>query len=47
LVRRLWDRIISLYARGMTVHNIQRHLHILYRVEVSPDLISRLPISPG
>jgi putative transposase len=36
------DRIISLYARGMTVRDIQRHLHELYRVEVSPDLISRV-----
>ena len=36
------DRILSLYARGMTVREIQGHLHELYRVEVSPDLISRV-----
>jgi len=36
------ERIISLYARGMTVRDIRRHLHELYRVEVSPDLISRV-----
>ncbi len=36
------DRILSLYARGMTVREIQAHLHELYRVEVSPDLISRV-----
>jgi len=36
------DRIVSLYARGMTVREIQRHLRELYGVEVSPDLISRV-----
>ena len=36
------DRILSLYARGMTVREIRGHLHELYRVEVSPDLISRV-----
>ena len=36
------DRILSLYARGMTVREIQGHLQELYKVEVSPDLISRV-----
>ena len=36
------DKIISLYARGMTVREIQGHLKELYAVEVSPDLISRV-----
>jgi len=36
------DRIVSLYARGMTVREIQAHLQELYGVEVSPDLISRV-----
>lgn len=36
------DKIISLYARGMTVREIQGHLEELYGVEVSPDLISRV-----
>ncbi|MBU2634685.1 MAG: IS256 family transposase, partial [Nanoarchaeota archaeon] len=36
------DKIISLYARGMTVREIQGHLKQLYAVEVSPDLISRV-----
>ena len=36
------DRILSLYARGMTVREIQGHLRELYGVEVSPDLISRV-----
>ena len=38
-------RILSLYARGMTVREIQGHLQELYRVEVSPDLISRVRVS--
>ena len=36
------DRIISLYARGMTVRDVQAHLEEIYGVEVSPDLISRV-----
>ena len=35
------DKIISLYARGMTVRDIQRHLEEIYHVEVGHDLISR------
>ena len=36
------DRIISLYARGLSVREIRAHLRELYGVEVSPDLISRV-----
>src|SRR6266581_148765 len=36
------DKILSLYARGMTVREIQGHLAELYGAEVSPDLISRV-----
>ena len=36
------DRIVSLYARGMTVREIRSHLEELYGVAVSPDLISRV-----
>ena len=36
------DRIVSLYARGMTVREIRGHLQELYGVAVSPDLISRV-----
>jgi putative transposase len=36
------DRIIALYARGMTVRDIRAHLREMYDVEVSPDLISRV-----
>jgi len=34
------DKIISMYARGMTCRQIQAHLEEIYAVEVSPDLIS-------
>jgi putative transposase len=34
------DKILSLYARGMTTREIQSHLEEIYRVEVSPALIS-------
>src|ERR1044071_7385684 len=34
------DKIISMYARGMSTREIVGHLHDLYGVEVSPDLIS-------
>jgi len=34
------DKVIALYARGMTTREIQGHLHELYGVEVSPTLIS-------
>lgn len=34
------DKIISLYARGMTTRDIQSHLEEIYGVEVSPALIS-------
>ena len=34
------DKILSLYARGLTVREIQSHLEEIYQVEVSPSLIS-------
>lgn len=34
------DKVIALYARGMTTREIQGHLHELYGVDVSPSLIS-------
>jgi len=36
------ERIIALYARGMTVRDIRSHLEEIYGVDVSPDLISRV-----
>jgi len=35
-------QIISLYARGLSVRDVQAHLRQMYQVEVSPDLISRV-----
>jgi putative transposase len=34
------EKVIALYARGMTTREIQGHLHEIYAVEVSPSLIS-------
>ena len=34
------DKIVSMYARGMTTRDIQGHLEEIYGVEVSPTLIS-------
>ena len=34
------EKIISMYARGMSTREIVGHLHDLYGIDVSPDLIS-------
>jgi transposase-like protein len=36
------DHVIGMYARGMTVREIQAHLLQIYGLEVSPDLISTI-----
>jgi putative transposase len=36
------DKVISLYARGMTVREIQAHLEEMYGTEISPSLISSI-----
>ena len=36
------EKIVSMYARGMTVREIQGHLVELYGLDVSPDLISTI-----
>ena len=36
------DRILSLYARGMTIREIRAHVQEIYGVAGSPDLISRV-----
>ena len=44
-VRRLQgfdDKVISLYARGRSVREIQGYLQEIYQGEVSPDLISTI-----
>lgn len=35
------EKVIALYARGMTTRDIQHHLRELYGTDVSPELISR------
>src|ERR1700756_5347638 len=36
------DKIISMYARGMSTREIQGHLEEMYKIEVSPTLISNV-----
>jgi putative transposase len=36
------DKIISMYARGRSTREIQGHLEEIYKVEVSPQLISNV-----
>jgi putative transposase len=36
------DKILSLYARGMTTREIQEHLQEMYHTDVSPTLISNV-----
>ncbi|MHB1843355.1 MAG: IS256 family transposase [Deltaproteobacteria bacterium] len=36
------DKVLALYARGLSVRDIQGHLEELYGTEVSPELISRV-----
>src|SRR5438067_2878667 len=36
------DKIVSMYARGMTTREIQGHLQEIYAVDVSPTLISNV-----
>lgn len=34
------DKIVALYARGMSTRDIQAHVQELYGIEISPDLVS-------
>ena len=36
------DKILSLYARGLSTREIQQHLQEIYKVEISPALISQV-----
>jgi transposase-like protein len=36
------DKILSMYALGLTTRQIQDHLKEIYNVDVSPELISRV-----
>lgn len=35
------DKVVSLYARGMTTREIEQHLEEMYGIDVSPQFISR------
>jgi len=36
------DKVLALYARGMTTREIQGHLHEIYGTEISPQLVSEV-----
>ena len=36
------DQVLSMYAKGMTTRDIERHLENLYAIDASPELISRI-----
>jgi putative transposase len=36
------DQVLSMYAKGMSTRDIERHLEGLYGMDVSPELISRI-----
>jgi putative transposase len=36
------DKVLALYARGLSTRDIQEHLRELYGTDVAPDLISRV-----
>jgi transposase-like protein len=40
------DKVLALYARGLTTRDIQGHLEEMYQSEVSPALISAVPSVP-
>ena len=41
-VSRIEDQVLSMYAKGMSVRDIQTHLSDIYGVEASPALISNI-----
>lgn len=36
------DKIISMYAKGMTTRDIQAHIHEFYGMDISPTLVSQI-----
>jgi transposase-like protein len=36
------DKIISMYAKGMTTRDIQSHIHEIYGLDISPTLVSNI-----
>lgn len=41
-ISELEDKVLSMYAKGMTVRDIQEHLADIYGAEVSPQTISNI-----
>lgn len=41
-ISQIGDRVISMYAKGMTVRDIQSHLEEIYGAEISPQTISNM-----
>ena len=41
-ISELYDKVISMYTKGMTVRDIQSHLCDIYGAEISPQSISNL-----
>jgi transposase-like protein len=40
-VGKFTDKVVSLYARGMSTREIEEHLREMYEVEISPQFVSR------
>jgi len=36
------DQVLSMYGKGMTTRDIEKHLESLYGIDASPELISRI-----
>ena len=36
------DQVLSMYAKGMTTRDIEKHLESIYGIDASPELISRI-----
>jgi len=36
------DQVLSMYAKGMSTRDIEKHIESLYGIDVSPELISRI-----
>lgn len=44
-ISQIEDKIISMYARGMTVRDIQSHLEEIYGAEISAQTISNMTVT--
>jgi putative transposase len=39
------DKIVPMYARGMSMRSMRDHLAALYGIDVSPDLVSAVAVA--